>query len=170
MKHHFQNQVSSFADEGKSVRQTTLRSGPCWIKGSRAGVPGFLQLLSATGNSCQLQGRFFIAHSQPDSSFAARCCIRHPCERPKRAAGDVFCGVLGCVAHHHVPRVGSAQVPPVQPLCAFAKWEDKGKGRPLGRDLSLAASQCFPWQNPIPDMDAPSCPMCATHFQNQRGA
>lgn len=39
MEHHFHDQVSSFADEGKSVRQKPLRSG----------VPGFLQLLRPTG-------------------------------------------------------------------------------------------------------------------------
>lgn len=128
MKHHFQNQVSGFAGKGRSVRQTTLRSGPCWIKGSRSGVPGFLQLLFAPGNSCQLQGRCFIAHTQPDSSLQLDAASGVP-ESVRTAAGDVFPWGAGMCGHitmsHGWDMLKSHQFSPFVP---FLRQRIKGRG------------------------------------------
>lgn len=137
MEHHFHDQVSSFADEGKSVRQTPLRSG----------VPGFLQLLRPTGiPASSREGVLLLTLSLTHHLMLHQASLW----ASQNSSWDVSHGVLGCVGTSPCPMGG---------ICSRSS-----------SSAPSAPRHCFPWQNPLPDMDAPSCPMCATHFQLQKGA
>lgn len=117
----------------------------------------------------------FTAHTQPDSSLAARCCIRHPWDCLKTATGGVFPQTAGMCGHITMSHGwGYAQVPPGSAhIVPFLSGRIKEREGLWAGIIPWLPASVFHVRTPslmwmLPPVTGEQ--VCATHFQLQRGA
>lgn len=114
MEHHFHDQVSSFAGEGKSVRQIKLGSG----------VPGFLQLFCPTGiPASSREGVSLLTLSLAHHLMLHQASL-WVSQHSSWGCVPWSAGVCGHITMSHGWDMLKAQQ--FSPLCAFPKWGMKG--------------------------------------------